>query len=236
MNNYPDPINQLVVELDILSKTSQGRALFCRLAATDITVPGANSLLEVAKGLEWNPRIEPTPSPVLERLVILSLNDQDTTLTMLVALRRAIREMAFAIKRLSSDPDVIPEILVDLLGELATSGGTDSVGQLLDRAYRSARATSRRQDRRSASEVPWEISDDFEEMSNDESEPDFLERFVCSGTISSTDADLIRLTRIDGHSLAEVSGTRRVSYQVAQRRRNRAETLIRGLLRDAGAS
>ena len=99
MTNYPDPIHQLVVELNVLSKTSRGRALFSRLQDANVTVPGAISLFEVAQGLEWNPRIEPTPSLVLERLVTLSFRDQDTTLTLLVALRRALREMAFSIGR-----------------------------------------------------------------------------------------------------------------------------------------
>ena len=236
MNHYPDPIHRLVVELNVLSKTSRGRALFSRLAVADITVLGANSLLEIAQGLEWKPRIEPTPSPVLERLVILSFGDQDVTLIILVALRRALREMAFAIERLSSDPDVVPEILVDLLAELAISGGTHSVGLLLDRTYRSARRTLRRQYRRSTLEAPWDIGDDAEDIADEEGPSDLWERFVNSGTISSPDADLIRLTRIDGLSLADVSKARQVSYQVAQRRRNRAETVIRGLLRDAGES
>ncbi len=234
MNNYPDPIHRLTIELDVLSRTSPGRALFSRLAASDITVPGASSLLEVAQGLEWNPRIEPTPSPVLDRLVILSLKDQDTTLILLVALRRAVRELAFAIERLSSNPDVVPEILVDLLAELAISGGTDSVGLLLDRTYRSARRMLRRQDRQSAREVPWDIGDEFEYVTNEARTSGVFERFISSGTISSPDADLIRMTRIEGLSLAEVSKARRVSYQVVQRRRNRAETVIRGLLGDAG--
>jgi DNA-directed RNA polymerase specialized sigma24 family protein len=236
MTNYPDPIHQLVVELNVLSKTSRGRALFSRLQDANVTVPGAISLFEVAQGLEWNPRIEPTPSLVLERLVTLSFRDQDTTLTLLVALRRALREMAFSIGRLSSDPDVVPEILVDLLAELANSGDTESVGVLLDRTYRSARRTLRRQDRQSAPEVPWEFGDDFEEVTNDVGDSDLLERFVRSGTTSSPDADLIRLTRIEGLSLAEVSNARSANYQTVKRRRNRAETVIRRLLREEGES
>ena len=236
MTNYPDPIHQLVVELNVLSKTSRGRALFSRLQDANVTVPGAISLFEVAQGLEWNPRIEPTPSLVLERLVTLSFRDQDTTLTLLVALRRALREMAFSIGRLSSDPDVVPEILVDLLAELANSGDTESVGVLLDRTYRSARRTLRRQDRQSAPEVPWEFGDDFEDVTNDVCDSDLLERFVSSGATSSPDADLIRLTRIEGLSLAEVSNARSANYQTVKRRRNRAETVIRGLLREEGES
>jgi DNA-directed RNA polymerase specialized sigma24 family protein len=236
MNYYPDPIHRLVYELDVLSRTTRGRALFSRLAAANISVAGANSLLEVAQGLEWNPRIEPIPSPILERLVIMSIEDQDTTLILLVALRLALREMAFSIERLSRDPDVVPEILVDLLSEITISGGTDSVTLLLDRTYRKARSTLRRRDRQSAPEVPWDIGDDFEDVMNEEGTSDLWERFVNSGTISSSDAELIRLTRYEGQSLAEVSKVRRVSYQVSQRRRNRAETVIRGLLRDAGES
>ena len=236
MTNYPDPIHRLVVDLNVLSKTSRGRALFSRLEAADVTVPGAISLFQVAQGLEWNPRIEPTPSPVLERLVVVSPKDRDTTLTLLVALRRVLREMAFSIGRLSSDPDVVPEILVDLLAELAISGGAESVGVLLDRTYRSARRTLRRQDRQSAPEVPWEFGDDFEDVMSDLGDSDLLERFVRSGTTSSPDADLIRLTRIEGLSLAEVSNARSANYQTVKRRRNRAETVIRGLLREEGES
>lgn len=236
MNNYTDPIRRLVIELEVLSKTSRGRALYSRLLVADVTVPGASSPLEVALGLEWNPRIEPTPSPVLERLAGLARGDQDATLALLVALRRALREMAFAIERLSSDPDVVPEILVDLLAELAISGGADSIGLLLDRTHRSARRTLRRQDRQSAPEVPWDIGDDFEDVTYEEGASDLFDRFVSSGTISSSDADLIRLTRIEGLSLAEVSKARRAKYQTVKRRRNRAESVIRGLLRDAGES
>ena len=234
MNNYPDPIHQLVVELDVLSRTSQGRALYSRLAAADITVPGAHSVLEISQGLEWNPRTEPRPNPILDRLVQLSSGDQDTTLALLVSLRRALREMAFAIGRLSSDPDVVPEILVDMLTELAISGGVDSVALLLDRTYRSARRTLRRQDRQFAREVPWEIRDDFEDVSVEGGASELLDQFVASGTITSPDAEVIRLTRIEGLSLEEVSRARRAKYQTVKRRRNRAESIIRGLLRDAG--
>ena len=236
MTNYPDPIHQLVVELNVLSKTSRGRALFSRLEAANVTVPGANSLFEVAQGLEWNPRIEPTPSPVLERLVTLSFRDQDTTLTLLVALRRALRELAFSIGRQSSDPDVVPEILVDLLVELAIFDGAESVGVLLDRTYRSVRRTLRRQDRQSAPEVPWQFGDDFEDMTHYVGDSDLLERFVSSGTTSSQDADLIRMTRIEGITLAEVSNAQSANYQTVKRRRNRAETVIRELLREEGES
>jgi len=234
MNYYPDPIHRLVIELDVLSRTSRGRALYLRFLAADVNVPGASSLLEVAQGLEWNPRIEPTPSPVLERLAGLSRGDQDATLVLLVALRGALREMAFAIERLSSDPDVVPEILVELVAEIAMSDAIDSVGPLLDRTYRSARRTLRRQDRQSAPEVSWDIGDDFEDVTNEEGTSDVFQRFVSSGTISSPDADLIRLTRIEGLSLAEVSEARRANYQTVKRRRNRAESVVRGLLRDAG--
>jgi DNA-directed RNA polymerase specialized sigma24 family protein len=234
MNNYPEAIHRLVVELGVLSRTSRGRALFSQLAAADITVDGATSLLEVAHGLEWNPRIDPSPSPLLERLAGLSRGDQDVTLTLLVALRRPLREMAFSIERLSSDPDVVPEILVQLLTELAISSGVDSVGPLLDRMYRSARRTVRRQDYQCAPEVPWEIGDDFEDVTYEDDSSGVFERFVSSGTISSPDADLIRLTRIEGFSLKEISAARRAKYQTVKRRRNRAESVIRGLLRDAG--
>jgi DNA-directed RNA polymerase specialized sigma24 family protein len=144
--------------------------------------------------------------------------------------------MAFSIGRLSSDPDVVPEILVDLLAELANSGDTESVGVLLDRTYRSARRTLRRQDRQSAPEVPWEFGDDFEDVTNDVGDSDLLKRFVSSGITSSPDADLIRLTRIEGLSLTEISHARSANYQTVKRRRNRAETVIRGLLREEGES
>ena len=234
MNNYTDPIHWLVIELDALSRTSRGRALYLRFLAADVTAPGACSLLEVAQGLEWNPRVELNPSPVLERLAVVSRGDQDATLALLVALRRALREMTFAIERLSADPDVVPEIMIELLTELAISGGTDSVCLLLDRTYRSARRTLRRKDRQSAPEIPWNFGDDFEDVTNEEDSSDVFQRFVSSGTISSPDAELIRLTRIEGLSLAEVSEARRISYQTVKRRRNRAESVVRGLLRDAG--
>ena len=234
MNNYPDPIQQLVIELDVLSKTSRGRALYSRLAAANLTVPGAESLLEVAHGIEWDPRTEPRPCPVLERLALLSKGDNDTTLVLLVALRRALREMAFAIGRLSSDLDVVPEILAGLLSEHAISGAVDSIDSLLDRTYQSARRTVRRQDRQAAREVPWAIDDDLEEEIVVDDSTQMLEGFVGSGIILPPDADVIRLTRIEGFSLAEVSKARRVTYQTIKRRRNRAESAIRGFLRDAG--
>jgi DNA-directed RNA polymerase specialized sigma24 family protein len=234
MNNYLDPTQQLVVGLDVLSRTSRGRALYSRLADANITVPGANSLLEVAHGLEWNPRTEACPNPILERLARLTNGDGDTTLILLVALRQTLQEMAFAIGRLSSDPDVVSELLVGLLSEFAISGGVDSIEELLDRTYRSARRTMRRQDRQAAREVAWAIEDDPEEVIAADETSQILEGFVRSGIISSHDADVIRLTRIEGLSLAEVSKVRRAKYQAVKRRRNRAESAIRGFLRDAG--
>ena len=234
MNKYPDPTQQLVVGLDVLSRTSRGRALYSRLADANITVPGADSLLEIAHGLEWDPRTEPRPNPILERLARLTNGDRDTTLILLVALRRTLREMAFAIGRLSSDPDVVPELLVGLLSELAISGGVDSIDVLLDRTYQSARRTMRRQDRLTAREVAWAIDVDLEDVIAVDETSQILEGFVGLGIISSPDADIIRLTRIEGLSLAEVSRFRRAKYQTIKRRRNRAESAIRGFLRDAG--
>lgn len=63
MHNYPDPIRQLDNELAVLSRTTRGRALHARLREAGISVAGAESALEVARGLEWNPRVQPDPIP-----------------------------------------------------------------------------------------------------------------------------------------------------------------------------
>jgi DNA-directed RNA polymerase specialized sigma24 family protein len=237
MNNFPDPIRQLVVELDVLSRTSRGRALHTRLRAAGIDARGSDSVLEIAHDLEWNPRTELSPSPVLEQLVALTSGDQDVTLVLLVALRRVLREMAFAIGRMNSDQDVAAEILVELLAGVAVSEGANSLVPLLDRTYRTARRFLRHQDWQVAREVPWEIGDDVEEIICADLVPlDLLEQFVDSGAITLTDAEVIRLTRVEGVSLDEVAKARRVKYQTVKRRRNRAETAIRGHLRDAGES
>ena len=237
MNNYPDPIHQLVVELDVLSRTSRGRALHTRLRAAGIDACGSESALEIAHDLEWNPRTELSPSPVLEQLAAMANGDQDATLVLLAALRRALREMTFAIGRLNSDQDVAAEILVELLASIAVSGGANSIGPLLDRTYRAALSSVGHQDRQAAREVPWEIGDDMEEVNCADPVPiDLLEQYVDSGAITLTDAELIRLTRVEGVSLDDVAKARRVKYQTVKRRRNRAETVIRGFLRDAGES
>jgi len=237
MNNYPDPIHQLVVDLGFLSRTSRGRALHMRLRVAGIDARGSDSVLEVAHDLEWNPRTEPNPSPVLEQLVALTSGDQGATLVLLVALRRALREMAFAIGRQSSDQDVAAEILVELLAGIAVSGGSSSIGQLLDRTYRAALRTVGHQDRQAAQETSWEIGDDVEEINYaDPFALELLEQCVGSGAITLTDAAIIRLTRVEGVSLDDVADACRVKYQTVKRRRNRAETAIRRFLRDAGES
>lgn len=62
--------------------------------------------------------------------------------------------------------------------------------------------------------------------------PDFvLAKVVAAGVISAQDAELIRATRLEQESLAEVAGRLGISYQSCQKRRARAEATLAEHLR-----
>jgi DNA-directed RNA polymerase specialized sigma24 family protein len=236
MNNYQEPIHQLVVELDALSRTSRGRALLSRLEIGGIDTRGANSALEVAHDLEWNPRRESSPAPDLDKLVALSIDDSEVSLILLVALRQVLQEMTFSIGRLSSDPDVTSEIVAELLAGIAMADGAKSVEQLLDRTYRTTRRTIRRRERQAARELPWDIDDDVEEtlVAPEQFTAEVLGELIHRGYLREADAELFRLTRVDGISLSNIARRRGVRYETLKRRRHRTEMAIRAYLRIAG--
>lgn len=235
MHNYPNPIHQLDIELGVLSRTSRGRALHTRLREAGIDVAGAETALDVARLLEWNPRVQSDPDPLVEELIVCSKGDAEVTLVLLVSLRRALGEIAFSIGRLSSDPDVVAEIIVELLAGLAVAGNAASVDLLLEKAYRSARRTMRRQERAVDREVDWLIGMDIEDpdSSSDSAEGEILKEAVDCGVLRSDDAELIHLTRVEGLSLDDVAKARRVRYKMIQRRRHRAESVVRDFLRNS---
>lgn len=157
---------------------------------------------------------------------------------LLVALRRALGEIAFSIGRVSSDPDVSSEILVELLTGLAISGGAPSVDLLLDQTCRNARRAIRRQERAVGREVDWRVGTDVEDLSSNVA-PDaseLLEKIVDVGAVRREDAELIHLTRVGGLSLSDVAKARSVRYEMIQRRRHRAEAVVREFLRKSGES
>ncbi len=228
MNNYPDLIHQLVVELGVLSRTSRGRTLLSRIQTAGLDTRGCATALEFAQDLEWNPRTEPSPEMALDQLVVLSSGDREVALVLLVALRRAIREMIFSIGRQSSDLDIGSIVLVELLSVIAISDGDKSVGQLLDRTYRATQRLVRRRDREVLREVPWEVGLDAEEIVTlpELFTCELLEEVFREGLIGQSDIELIRQTRIDGEELADAAARLNEAYKTVQRRRHRAESII----------
>lgn len=229
MNNFPDPIQQLAIELGVLSRTSRGRALLSRLEAAGLDTRGCETVLELAQSLQWNPRTEPTPENALDQLVALSKGDRDAALVLLVALRRVIGEMIFSIGRESSDLDIESEILVELLSAISTSDGEKSVDQLLDRTYRATRRLVRNRQYEALRMVPWEAGLDVEEILTlpELFTCELLDEVVREGLIGLADVELIRLTRIEGEELADAAARLNEPYKTIQRRRHRAESTIR---------
>jgi len=232
MNNFPDPIHQLVIDLGVLSRTSRGRALLFRFEAAGLDTRGCETVLELAHHLEWNPRTEPSPEMALDQLVAFAKGDRDAALVLLVALHRAFREMIFSIGRQSSDLDIESEVLVELLFGIATSDGEQSVDQLLDRTYRATRRLVRNRQYEVLRLDPWEVGLDVEEILT------LPELFTCElldevfreGLIEKADMELIRLTRIEGEELADAAARLKEPYKTIQRRRHRAESIIRQFL------
>jgi len=229
MNNFPDPIHQLVIELGVLSRMSRGRALFSRLETAGLDTRGCETVLELALVLEWNPRTDPSPAMALDELAALSRGDRDAALVLLVALRRAIGEMIFSIGRQSSDLDIESEILVELLSSILTSEGEKSVDQLLDGTYHATRKLVRNRQYEALRMVPWEVGLDVEEILT------IPELFTCElldnvfreGLVCRADMELIRLTRVEGEELADAAARLNEPYKTIQRRRHRAESIIR---------
>jgi hypothetical protein len=164
----------------------------------------------------------------LDQLVVLSSGDREVALVLLVALRRAIREMIFSIGRQSSDLDIGSIVLVELLSVIAISDGDKSVGQLLDRTYRATQRLVRRRDREVLREVPWEVGLDAEEIVTlpELFTCELLEEVFREGLIGQSDIELIRQTRIDGEELADAAARLNEAYKTVQRRRHRAESII----------
>ena len=233
MTNYSDPIQLLVTELDTLSATSIGRRVLRRVEMEHIDTHGCATLKEFARQLEWDPRKEARCHPTLLALVPLAPNDREIALVIMVALRRPFRDMWFSLTRVTGDLDVGGELLVELWSALTRIQQASDLENLMESVYQATRRKVRRSQRQqgqleSIGALDFIDDDPIAQCVGD----NLLDQLVHRELMGSDDAELIRLTRVEGVPLVELAKSLHVSYDSLRMRRQRIERVIASRLNE----
>jgi hypothetical protein len=231
MTTHTDPIQLLVRELNVVSATSIGRRSLFRIEAAGLDILGCTTASELAHGIAWDPRKEETPNPHLVALVPLARDDHEVALIVMVALRRPLRDIWFSIVRMGDDLDVGAELLAVLWSQIA---GTHE-GRDLDAILESVIVQTRRNVRRNKRECTAHESIEGMDFNDGRPNPgdltdNLLGHLTSQGIVSREDADVIRVTRIDGVPFREFVRTNDLAHSTTWKRRHRAEEIIAGHL------
>jgi hypothetical protein len=226
MTNHIDPIQLLIAELDTLSATSAGRRMLQRIEVRGLDILGATSPSELAQVIEWNPRDEKRCHATLTALAPLATQDHEIAIIVMTALQRPLRDMWLSIVRFGGDPDNGAELLADLWGALAQYKGGDVEG-ILELAFVQTRRSIRRGQRHDAALETIEGLDFADGGPNPQDLTDnLLGHLTAQGVISRIDADLIRVTRIEGVAIRDLTESLNLPYKTTHQRRRRAEAAI----------
>ena len=233
MTNYSDPIQLLVTEFDTLSATSIGRGVLRRMEMLRIDTHGCATLKEFAQQLEWDPRKEARCHSTLLALVPLAPNDREIALVIMVALRRPFRDMWFSLTRVTGDLDVGGELLVELWSALTRIQQASDLENLMESVYQATRRKVRRSQRQqgqleSIGALDFIDDDPIAQCVGD----NLLDQLVHRELMGSDDAELIRLTRVEGVPLVELAKSLHVSYDSLRMRRQRIERVIASRLNE----
>jgi DNA-directed RNA polymerase specialized sigma24 family protein len=226
MTNHIDPIRLLTTELDTLSATSAGRRVLQRIELGGLDTLGASTPSELAHVIEWNPRTEGRCHATLAALVPLTALDHEIAIIVMAALRRPLRDMWLSSVRFGGNPDDGAELLAGLWRALAQYKDGD-VERILELAFVQSRRSLRRIQRHNAGQESLEGLDFADGGPNPEDLTDnLLGHLTAQGIVSRKDADLIRVTRMEGVPVCDIAESLNLSYKTTHQRRRRAEAAI----------
>ena len=227
MTNYSDPTQLLVTELDTLSATSIGRRVLRRVESEHIDTHGCVTLQEFVRQLEWDPRKEARCHPTLLALVALAPKNRELALVIMVALRQPLRDMWFSLTRVTGDPDVGGELLAELWFALNQFPRVNDLEELMESVYRATRRSVRQSQRQQGRLERIGTLDFVDDGPSAQFLGDnLLDLLVHRGLLEPDDAELIRLTRVEGVPLVELAKSRHVSYDSLRMSRRRIERVI----------
>ena len=231
MTTHIDPIQLLVRELNIVSRTTANQRILLRIEASGLDLLGCTTAAELAQTIAWNSRNGEAPHEHLTALVPLTGGDQEIALIVMVALRRPLRDIWFSIVRLSGDPDVGAEMLCVLWSQFARADSSADLDDILEIVFLETRRKVRQDQRRGAAYESIEGLDFVDEVSNPYDLTDnLLGHLTTQGIVTREDAEVIRATRIGGVPFREFVRTRKLVYSTTWKRRHRAEVIIAGHL------
>ena len=231
MTTHINPIQLLVRELNIVSRTTASQRILLRIEAAGLDLLGCTTASELAQTIAWNPRNGEAPHEHLAALVPLTGGDHEIALIVMVALRRPLRDIWFSIVRLSGDPDVGAEMLCVLWSQFARADSGADLDVILETVYLETRRKVRQDQRRGAAYESIEGLDFVDEVSNPYDLTDnLLGHLTAQGIVSREDAEVIRATRIDGVPFRDFVRARNLVHSTTWKRRHRAEEVIAGHL------
>jgi hypothetical protein len=226
MTYHIDPIQLLTAELETLSATSAGKRVLQRIEVRGLDTLGASTPSELAHVIEWNQRTEPCCHATLAAPVPFAAQDHEIAIIVMTALQRPLRDMWLSFVRFGGDPDDGAELLAGLWKVLAKYKGGD-VERILELAYIQTRRTLRRGQRHDAALESIEGLDFADGGPNPQDLTDnLLGHLSAQGVISRIDADLIRVTRIEGVPIRDFAESLNLPYKTTHQRRRRAEAAI----------
>jgi hypothetical protein len=231
MTTHTNPIQLLVRELDIVSRTSGNRRVLLRIDAAGLDLLGCTTASELARTITWDPRMEESPHHHLDALMPLSGGDHQIALIVMVALRRPLRDIWFSIVRAAQDSDVGAEMFAVLWSQFARVDESGDIDEILETVLLETRRKVRRDTRECATYESIEGLDFIDGESNPYDITDnLLGHLGAQGIVSREDADVIRATRIDGVPFRDFVRTRNLVHSTTWKRRQRAEEIIAGHL------
>lgn len=231
MTTHTDPIQLLVRELDIVSRTSANRRVLLRVEAVGLDLLGCTTASEFAQTIAWDPRKTEGPHPHLGALMPLAGGDHQVSFIVMVALRRPLRDIWFSIVRAAQDSDVGAEMLAVLWSQVTRTDEYVDIEEMLETVLLETRRKARRDTRECAAYESIEGLDFVDDGSNPYDITDnLLGHLTAQGIVSREDADIIRATRIDGVPLRDFVRTRDLAHSTTWKRRQRAEEIIAGHL------
>jgi DNA-directed RNA polymerase specialized sigma24 family protein len=238
MPRTTNPLQLLTIELETRSASPGGREALERIRASGVEVGATTSMSElVAQCHQPAPESEGSSQAVVEGLLAAARSDPDAAVCVLVALRPALLRIARRVCGGDPDEDELAEVVAIAWEEICGDAGSRGANRVVTATWTRSRSVLRRRIDQAAREAPH--SDGLEALDRthdlDVEGDGTLSTAIAKGVVSTQDAALIALTRVDGVRIAELARQRGVSASTLSTRRLRAEAAIRRHLTD-GAS
>jgi hypothetical protein len=227
MTNHTDPIHLLTTELTTLSATSIGRRLLRSIEEMELDTLGATNLSDLARAIEWSPKSEQIRHSTLAGLVPLAAGDHGVAIVVMNAFRQPLRDMWHSLIRCGANQDVGAQLLAALWVALLDKKEGADVERILEVTFVQTRRTLR-QDERRRTVLDSIEGMDFADCAQNPKAPseNLLEMLTCEGVVTPDEAELIRVTRVDGMAFGDHVRRRHLDYKATHQRRLRAERRI----------